>query len=35
MTIGDKFDEVVEKYPNQEALVVVHQNHCIKHLSGA
>jgi len=26
MTIGDKFDEIVEIYPNREALVVVHQN---------
>ena len=26
ITIGDKFDEIVDKYPNQEALVVVHQN---------
>ncbi len=26
MTIGDKFDETVEKFPDQEALVVHHQN---------
>ncbi len=26
MTIGDKFDETVSKYPNREALVVKHQN---------
>lgn len=25
-TIGDKFDEIVQKYPDQEALVVKHQN---------
>ena len=26
ITIGDKFDEIVDRYPNREALVVVHQN---------
>ena len=25
-TIGDKFDEIAKEYPDQEALVVVHQN---------
>jgi len=26
MTIGDKFDQTVERYPNREALIVRHQN---------
>ncbi len=26
MTIGDKFDETVQKFPNREALIVHHQN---------
>jgi fatty-acyl-CoA synthase len=26
MTIGDKFDEIVKKYPDNDALIVAHQN---------
>ena len=26
MTIGDKFDEIVATYPNQDALIVIHQD---------
>jgi len=26
LTIGDKFDQIVEEFPNNDALIVVHQN---------
>jgi len=28
ITIGDKFDETVAKYSNQDALIVIHQDIC-------